>query len=179
MSRELFARVQAVLDRRLPKAGERQRKHHHYLKSTVWCGRCHGRGVASRLILMPVTGRGGKYRYFLCRARQDHACDAPYIRIEDAEAAVLRHYATLRLPDGFAARVRQVLEATLADEESSARLVHAHLTKTLRDLDAKENNLLGLVETGGTIALKVKSHTDADEPSERQAAPRGTPSYRL
>jgi len=105
---------------------------------------------------MPVTGRGGKYWYFMCRGRQDHACDAPYIRTEDAEAAVIRHYATLRLPDGFAAGVRQVLEATLADEESSARLVHAHLTKTLRDLDVKEKNLLDLVETGGTIAAKVR-----------------------
>ena len=105
---------------------------------------------------MPVTGRGGEYRYFMCRGRQDHACDAPYIRIEDAEAAVLRHYATLRLPDGFADRVRQVLEATLADEDSSARMMHAHLTRTLRDLYAKENNLLDLVEAGGTIAAKVR-----------------------
>ena len=34
--------------------------------------------------------------------------------------------------------------------------MHAHLTKTLRDLDAKENNLLDLVEAGGTIAAKVR-----------------------
>jgi hypothetical protein len=103
---------------------------------------------------MPVTGRGGKYRYSLCRARQDHACDAPYIRIEDAEAAVLRHYATLRLPDGFDSRVRQVLEATLADEESSARLVHAHRTKTLRDLDAKETISLILLRLAGRSRRK-------------------------
>lgn len=45
---ELFARVQAVLDGRLAKTGERQRKHHHYLKSTLWCGRCHERGIESR-----------------------------------------------------------------------------------------------------------------------------------
>lgn len=38
-SRRNFARVGVVLDGRLARAGERQRKHHHYLKSTVWCGR--------------------------------------------------------------------------------------------------------------------------------------------
>ena len=157
VSFELFAKVQAVLDERLPKAGTRQRQHHHYLKGSVWCGRCHDLGVESRLLLTKVKGHGGEYWYFFCSARQDHACNAPYIRIEDAEAAVLRHYVSLRLPDGFAARVRELLAATLADEERSTRLVHEHLTKTLTELDAKEENLLDLVEDGGAIAAKVRA----------------------
>ena len=45
VSAELFAKVQAVLDERLPKKGSRQRRHHHYLKGSLWCGRCHDRGV--------------------------------------------------------------------------------------------------------------------------------------
>jgi site-specific DNA recombinase len=154
---ELFARVQAFLDERLPKAGERQRRHHHYLKGSLWCGRCHDRGFESRLVLTKVKGHGGEYWYFFCSARQNHACDAPYIRIEDAESGVLRHYASLRLPDGFAARVREVLAATLADEERSTQLVHEHLTKRLTELDAKEENLLDLVEDGGAIAAKVRT----------------------
>lgn len=158
---ELFARVQTILDARLPKTGERQRKHHHYLKSTVWCGRCYDRGVESRLLLVRAQGRGGEYWYFRCRAQQDHECDAPYLRVEDVEAAVLRHYATLRLPDGFAERVRTVLEATLSDEQLSAHLLHEHLTKTLRDLDAKEENLLDLVENGEIVAAKVRSRLTA------------------
>jgi hypothetical protein len=113
VSAELFARVQAVLDERLPRAGERQRWHHHYLKGSLWCGQCHDRGVEARLLLTKVKGHGGEYWYFFCSACQDHACDAPYIRIEDAEAGVLRHYVSLRLPDGFALRVREVLSATL------------------------------------------------------------------
>jgi site-specific DNA recombinase len=113
--------------------------------------------VESRLLLTKVKGHGGEYRYFFCAARQDHACDAPYIRIEDAEAGVLRHYASLRLPEGFAARVREVLAATLADEERSTRLVHEHLTKALKELDAKEENLLDLVEAGGQVAAKVRA----------------------
>jgi site-specific DNA recombinase len=157
ISTALFAKVQAALDERLPKTGERQRRHHHYLKGGVWCGRCHGRGVEARLLLTKVKGHGGEYWYFFCSARQDHACDAPYIRIEEAEAGVLRHYASLRLPDGFETRVREVLAETLDDEERSVRLVHEHLTKRLSELDAKEENLLDLVEDGGAIATKVRA----------------------
>ena len=73
------------------------------------------------------------------------------------KTAVLRHYVSLRLPDGFAERVREVLAATLADEERSVRLVHEHLTKRLAELDAKEDNLLDLVEDGGAIAAKVRT----------------------
>jgi hypothetical protein len=51
---------------------------------------------------------------------QDHDCDAPFIRIEDAEAGVLRDYASLVLPDGFAERVREVLEATLATRNTAS-----------------------------------------------------------
>jgi site-specific DNA recombinase len=158
---ELFARVQAVLDERLPKAGERQRRHHHYLKGSLWCGRCHDKGVESRLVLTKVKGNGGEYWYFFCTARQDHECDAPYIRVEDAEAGVLRHYASLRLPDGFASRVRQVLSATLADEERSVRLVHEQLTKRLTELDVKEDNLLDLVEAGDSVPAKVRTRLAA------------------
>ena len=99
--------------------------------------------------------------YFFCTSRRDGSCDAPYIRVEDAEAAVLRHYATLRLPSGFAAKVRDVLEATLQDEDRSSRLLHEHLTKLLRDLDAKEDNLLDLAETGGIAVAKVRARLAA------------------
>ena len=100
------------------------------------------------LLLTRARGHGGEYWYFVCTARQDRACGSPYVRIEDAEAAVLQHYMTLRLPGGFAARVCEVLKATLGGEQQSTRLMHEHLTKTLRDLEAKEENLLDLVETG-------------------------------
>jgi len=52
---------------------------------------------------------------------QDHDCDAPFIRRDDAQrAGVLRDYASLVLPDGFAERVREVLEATLATRNTAS-----------------------------------------------------------
>jgi site-specific DNA recombinase len=61
VSAELFARVRAVPDERLPKAAERQRRHHHYLKGSLWRGRCHDKGVEARLPLTKVKGHGGEY----------------------------------------------------------------------------------------------------------------------
>jgi site-specific DNA recombinase len=61
---ELFARVQAALDERLPRKGSRQRRHYHYLKGHLWCGRCHDKGVESRLLLTKAKGHGGEYWYF-------------------------------------------------------------------------------------------------------------------
>jgi len=114
--------------------------------------------MESRLILTKAIGRhGGEYWYFLCSARQDRDCDAPLICIEDAEQAVLRHYVSLRLPDGFAERVREVLAFTLADEERSVRLVHEHLTKRLAELEVKEDHLLDLLADGGAVAAKVRT----------------------
>jgi hypothetical protein len=77
VSAELFAKVQAVLDEWLPKKGSLQLRQHHYLKGSLWCGRCHDRGWwESRLLLTKVKGHGGEYWYFLCSG-QDHDCDAP------------------------------------------------------------------------------------------------------
>jgi hypothetical protein len=136
--------------------GERQRKHHHYLKSALWCDRCHDCGIESRLILSRGHGNGGEYWYFVCHQRLHHECDAPYVRVEDAEEGVLRHYSTLRLPEGLAKTFRETLASTLADEELSARFVHQKLTTTLRELDAKEERLLDLAEGGGLGAAKVR-----------------------
>ena len=41
--------------------------------------------------------------------------------------------------------------------ERSVRLVHEHLIKRLAELDAKENNLLGLVEDRGAVAAMVRT----------------------
>jgi hypothetical protein len=64
VERETFERVQQLLEARAL-AGDRSRKHQHYLKGSVFCGRC-----GSRLFYNPVRGNGGSYIYFTCQARQ-------------------------------------------------------------------------------------------------------------
>jgi len=37
----------------------------------------------------------------VCRGRQEHLCDLPYLKIEQVERAVLAHYTTVNLPEDF------------------------------------------------------------------------------
>ena len=73
ISPDLYAAVQAMLDAQ-GRAGEKRRLHHHYLKGSVFCGRC-----GSRLIVMKVRNRWGtEYGYFYCLGRQEHRTDVDY-----------------------------------------------------------------------------------------------------
>jgi site-specific DNA recombinase len=84
-----------------------------------------------------------------------------HLAIDDVESAVIDHYATLRLPSGFAKRVRAIMDATLSDDQATTRLMHDHLTATLAALDRKEENLLDLVAEGGTVGSKVRARLAA------------------
>ncbi|GAY14486.1 recombinase family protein [Mycobacterium sp. shizuoka-1] len=65
-----WTRVQDVLASHA--MGEKQREHPHYLKSSVFCGRC-----GSRLIVTMSKNRSGKvYPYFICLGR--HQDDGLY-----------------------------------------------------------------------------------------------------
>jgi DNA invertase Pin-like site-specific DNA recombinase len=88
VSPEVFDRVQTVLTmRRL--AGERSRKHSHYLKGVVACGFC-GRS----LLFTKCKGKqGGQYDYFVCMGRhRDKNCDLPYLPVERVERFVTAYY---------------------------------------------------------------------------------------
>lgn len=56
--------MQSILHGKLK--GERSRKHHNYLKSTVYCGHC-----TSRLIIQKAksSSNGEIYEYFSCAGR--------------------------------------------------------------------------------------------------------------
>ena len=154
----LFDKAQDALDQLGTKLGERQRQHSHYLKTTLWCARCHAKGVESRLLLHKAIGRhGGTYWYFCCTRRQDKLCDGPYLRVADVENEIVRHYRTARMPDAANAAIRQAVTEALRDEEKSVRLLHGHLTKRLVELDKKEDNLLALVEDGTTPVGRART----------------------
>ena len=61
---DLFGRVQDLLESRSV-AKERRRVHHHYLKGSLFCGRCAEHGITQRLIIQhTVNSRGTAYTYF-------------------------------------------------------------------------------------------------------------------
>jgi site-specific DNA recombinase len=138
VSREVWEEVQRLLTAK-NFAGEKQRIHQHYLKGTIYCGQC-----GSRLILCHAKGRGGTYPYFICVGRQTKRTDCKLraIRVEVAEAAVAKHYATVQLPADEVTRLRQFLGEELAKLRKHIQRERTSQTQRLRKLDAERQKLL-------------------------------------
>lgn len=155
VTEELFHNVQEVLSARSAN-GNRARIHNHYLKGTLFCGRCRDAGETSRLFFSTPRSRNGThYEYFVCRRATERQCDLPALPRETVEAAIAEHYRSLRLPDRFAAETRRLLEEVVTDEQSSVRQMHADLNRKLADLDAKESRLIDLLADDLMPADKV------------------------
>ena len=160
IDRGLFNRVQELLDSRST-AEERRRVHHHYLKGSVFCGRCQQSGRVGRMIIQHIVNRhGSEYTYFFCRNKQAGTCHTPHVNVLRVEEAIEAHYATLRFSTEFIASVRSHVAKTLEDEEAATRLLHRQLTGELRALDVQEDNLINLAATTdpGLSAAVSKIH---------------------
>ena len=129
----------------------RKRTHDHYLKGTPWCRRCK-----RRLILMPGTSKSGdQYFYFICRGRQDHVCDLPYLPVASVEDAVERHYTAIAIPAGVRARITQAIDNAMADNTAINDERRNHIKKQLAELDRREDN----TSTSSVIQIGQKKNS--------------------
>ena len=157
ISEELFERVQAVFETRAS-AGERLRQHPHYLKGSIWCGKCHHEGHDSRLLVQRAVGRrGGEYFYFFCSRKQDQSCVTRYMQIEDVEDAVTLYYGSIRFTEQFAMSVRAKLHETLDDQTMAAKLLRDQIAEHMAKLDRQEDNLLDLASDTAGPKDKVRA----------------------
>ncbi len=103
---ETFARVQEIMAAHFL-AGDKQRRHNHYLKGSVYCRRC-----GSRLCL---TNAKGRYLYFFCAGRHQRRTDclAPYMLADDVEDAVERYYTRVQLEPARIEAIRTGLRTRL------------------------------------------------------------------
>ena len=158
ISVETFARNQSILESH--RAGEKQRTHPHYLRSTVYCRRC-----GSRLCFTRATGsKGGRYDYYFCLGRHQKRtdCDLPFIPVDDIENEIEAHYATTQLlTENQRARLREMLEAVLEDRAQHARTVTTRQTKRIQRLDAQRDKLLDAFLTGSVPVEVLKRKQDA------------------
>ncbi|MFB9300175.1 recombinase family protein [Kibdelosporangium philippinense] len=150
ITEETYDRVQRVLALR-GGGGTRQRRHHHWLKGLLWCHRC-----GARLVLIPGKGNGGTYFYFLCRGRQKHLCDLPYLAVAKIEAAVDTHLGTVRLRDDFQAAVRRQLDDALLLEQGHLSSLKKRMNARLDELETKEDGLLDLLDDPEWPREKIK-----------------------
>ena len=177
---ELFARVLEVVSTR--STGERKRIHEHYLKGSLFCGKCHEEERTGWMVLANVKGRGDDvYEYFFCRQTQERLCDSRYAQVPRIEQAVERYWASLRLSPELVERIRAGIQRTIDHDQKAARELHAHLTEELQRLDVKQENLLDLAADGdmpketirkrlNDIATARKRLTERQERTEHKLA---------
>ena len=137
----LFDRVQEVLKMH-NQAGEKQRTHRHYLKSTVFCAEC-----GSRLTL---TNAKGRYLYFFCLGRQKRRtnCTLPYLPAAEVETAVERYYTTVRLPEDLQETIRAGLRVELEQQRRQAEPEIAYARTRVTELEQERRRLARGVITG-------------------------------
>jgi site-specific DNA recombinase len=132
-----FQRARAVLDAH-GHAEERDRKHDHYLKGTLYCGRCD-----SRMSLTHAKGNGGTYPYFFCIGRtRRNGCQQPYIPTHIIEQAVEHLYAHVAPPAEHLETIRVKLDQALAGMRTQAEQETARQQRRLAKLTDERTKLL-------------------------------------
>jgi site-specific DNA recombinase len=137
IDRQTFQRARAVLEAH-GHAEERDRKHDHYLKGTLYCGRC-----GSRMSLTHAKGNGGTYPYFFCIGRmRRNGCDQRYIPIEVIERAVERTYASVSPSPERIQAIRVKLAQALSGMRKQAEQETARQQRRLAGLNDQRTKLL-------------------------------------
>lgn len=149
VSLQLFDRVQEIISAR-DLVDERRRQHTHYLKGTLYCGRCHDQNEAGRMILQRAAGRGGVYMYFFCRHknRRESPCASRYTPADRIEDAIVRYYRALRFTPAFITEMRDQLASVIERQQSTTIQLERELNRELASVNSKERNLLDLAADG-------------------------------
>jgi site-specific DNA recombinase len=138
VSPELFDQTQAVLQAH-GYAGERDRKHQHYLKGTIRCGTC-----GSGLTYSRNTGNGGTYEYFVCPRNQRRECPQGYQPVDLVETAIENHYAGVSLTDAEREEVRRAISEDLGTRVAVAEQEIDRSRGVLQEIKEQERKLLNM-----------------------------------
>ena len=140
VSEETWRKVQDILSSHV--CGERERKHPHFLKSTVYCGAC-----GSRLIIQYAKSKSGlRYPYFSCAGRHDkrNDCKQKSVLIETVEVLIEQLYDAISLKP----EARTELEAWINTEiDKAAREFEAERRDLELEKDKLERKQKKLLET--------------------------------
>jgi site-specific DNA recombinase len=134
VDQELFRRVGEVLTAR-DAAGERVRKHPHYLKGTLRCAECGSR--------LSFTLAKGRYPYFFCLGqKRGVGCHEIYANVDEIESAVEDLYREIHLTPEAADKLRMRLTAELASRTKSSLSERRTLTRCIEKLSGEQYKLL-------------------------------------
>lgn len=135
---ETWQRVQDMLSSKAN--GEKQRSHHHYLKGTIWCGRC-----GSRLCVTFAKGKmGGIYPYYFCVGRQQKrtTCMLTYRPLAIVEEKIEEHYRQVQLhAEGLEVTSSALLEEA-SEQYTALTAERTRQASRIRQLEAERAKLL-------------------------------------
>lgn len=80
----------------------------------------------------------------------------PHLPVKDVEDALAREVATLRIPSGEIAALRQQVTDSLEHQQAVEQETRRRLKKELSRLDVKEERLLDLASDGGLVGKKLR-----------------------
>ncbi len=134
ISKDIFDRVQEVIKIH-NQAGERKRKHPHYLRGTLFCGEC-----SSRMSSLLAKNR---YLYFYCIGQKRHnGCQQKYIEISDLEKAIEDFYKKIQLPKEWVEKLVAEFEKEMLEKESTAIAEQRFLTRKMTQLSDQKYKVL-------------------------------------
>ena len=157
VSPELFDEVQAVLDAH-GRAGEKRRIHHHFLKGSIFCGQCD-----SRLSVMKVKNRWETiYPYFYCLGRQEHRtdCTQRMLSIDEVEAKIEEHYATVQLTAEQKVQVRSFILKRIDETTQTVRKELARQALRVTQLEDERDKLLQAYYAGAVPLPQLKTEQE-------------------
>jgi site-specific DNA recombinase len=136
---EVWYQVQAVL-RAHAQSGVRTQKHDHYLKGTLYCGRCR-----QRMTIIHAKNRHGNiYPYFICLGRNNKrtACDMPYAPVDRVEKLVADYYERITLTPAMTDALRGMLTHEFDQLTAGTTESIRELTERRKQIHAEQDKLL-------------------------------------
>ncbi len=148
VSEALWDRVQEILHNHIN--GERERIHEHYLKSTIYCGKC-----GARLIIHNAKSRtGNRYPYFVCSAKQNRRndCRQRATLIDEVEAKIEEFYDKISFTPEFKRLMREWL---LAEIDKLAETSKSELERLKVQKDKLEREQIKLLQAHYADAIPL------------------------
>jgi len=136
ISRELFDRVQSILDVHST-GGDRGWKHDHYLKGTLVCAEC-----GSKLYYALAKRRFGYFRCIGRNTRRTRCSQDRYVPAAELEREIEGLYEGVQVPAALRRRLERVLQVEVAQREQNRAEVAAFLSRRLHQLATEREKLL-------------------------------------
>ena len=150
---DLFERVQEVMHSHNV-AGERTRKHPHYLKGTLFCGECGSR--------LSVDIAKGKYMYFYCigQKKKFTKCSQPYVNVVDIEREIHSIYGNIELSTEQIEKIKEDFNEKLIGRQGTSAMEEQFLGKRITKLASEKLKLMKAYYDGAIDTDMLKSEQD-------------------